>query len=97
MIRLESISTIAGAKALAAIGAVVLAFAAQAASAECELAAQGIEEPFAIAGDAGYLPFSLGSAQQEEEVVQAEVASYVPFEYGLPVEPILMAGSFEFD
>ena len=97
MIKLESISTIAGAKALAAIGAVALALAAQPVSAECDLAAQDIEEPFAIAGDAGYLPFTLGSAQQEEDVEQAEVARYVPFEGGFPVEPILMAGSFEFD
>lgn len=94
MVRLPILS-ITAVKPLVVLGAIALALAIQPAQA-CEKAAQDIEEPFAIVGDSGYLPFYLGSVSSEVEE-PIEVAEPTPPDNSDVIEPILMAGSFEFD
>ncbi len=97
MIKLTSISSLGSIKALAAIGALALAFASPA-GAESAPAAQDFDEPFAVAADAdlGYLPFQLGSPVGEEAVATT-LAQYEPFEADFPEDGIVLAGGFDFD
>lgn len=98
MIKLTSISSLRRIKALAAIGALALAFASPA-GAESALAAQDFDEPFSVAadGDLGYLPFQLGSPVGEEAAPSTTLAQDEPFEAGFPEDGIVLAGGFDFD
>ena len=94
MVRLPFIST-PTARPLIALGAIALTLAIQPARA-CEQSAQDIEEPIAIVGDGGTLPFMLAPISSEiDEPI--DVAAAAPSENTNPIEPTLVAGNFEFD